>query len=606
MWYTVGDGLSYRVHKGDGMAVRRRNLTAHNDLLVKVIKDQAGTLDKGCLEGIMNGREAGSKEVRLLTQPDGKILIIEDDGKGFCSETEIIEWFEQFGTPHKESEGKTWARFRMGRGQLFAFGKNTWRTGEFRMVVDIQKWGLEYELEVGLEHFPGCRIEVELYQPMFGKYPCPYKTQNQFKSVIRRQVQYMEGSILVDALQINTPASMLKWDIETDEWYFSFGHGTNFDWYNIGAYVNHWDVRRAGVTGVGVSKVAVDVNFARNDIKDSCPVYQQGKLIVSDNKIKRVRKASRRLNENEKVSTLLDLLNGDCEYNDIKNLGLVMTCDDKTMSLNAICKIRSPWTFAPKDSRIADKLQQTDRSICLSDEILGDLKFDGREEGFFDWLLAEASYNYCNGRPLDQVWQPMRKFWRPFDGTKGLSSGFDTSHTIIPTNKLTKSEKRFLKVMQDMDIWNGRTLAIGISDTAEGWTDGNSYIAFERNYLKRRFPNSSWGAASMMTLAFHEMAHDVDDTGSHIHGTEFYQAYHDMTQGTALHWIGTLSSKMRTQKNEDHATEVATKEAKQEARREKKLGLTKALGKTKSITHAPAKKKVAKVKAQANRRLRRF
>lgn len=583
------------------MAVRRRNLTAHNELLVKVIKDQAGTLDKGILEGVMNSREAGSEQVRIITQDDGKKLVLEDDGKGFRSEQEITEWFETFGTPHKASEGKTWARFRMGRGQLFAFGKNTWRTGEFRMVVDIKEWGLEYELESGLEYFPGCRIEVELYQPMFGEYPCPYRSKHQFKSVIRRQVLFMEGSILVDDGQINTPASGLNWDVETDEWYFSFGHGSNFDWYNIGAYVMLWSPRLAGVTGVAVSKVAIDVNFARNDIKDECPVYQNAKLIISDNKVKRIRKAQRRLNENEKISMLLDLRNGACDYNDVKGLGLIMTCSDRTMSLQAIRKIRSPWTFAPKDSRVADKLQQTDQAICFSDEILGDLEFSGEQANFFDWLLHEADQTHFNRKPLLKTWAPMRKFWRSFTGSSGLSSGYSDLHTIIPSNKLSKTEIRFLRVMQDMDIWKGRSLCIGISDTANGWTDASTYIAFNRDYLKRNFPNNPWGAAAIITLAFHEMAHDTDDTGSHFHGAEFYEAYHDMTRGSSLHWIADLTYKMKNQQWRDHAAVKAEAEAKKAAKRERRLGIVM-VADTKGLTHKPEKKMLAVKKKKLRRR----
>lgn len=592
------------------MATQRRNLVAHNELLVKVIKDQAGTLDKGVLEGVMNGREAGSEQVRIITQEDGKRLVVEDDGKGFRSEKEIQEWFETFGAPHAKSENKQWARFRMGRGQLFAFGRNVWRTGEFRMVVDIREMGLEYELESGLEHFPGCRIEIDLYQPMFGDYPCPYRSQRQFTSVVRKQVRYMEGSILVDREQVNTPASMLTWDIETDEWYMSFGHGSNFDWYNMGAYVMQWSPRRAGVTGVAVSRIVVDVNFARNDIKDECPIYQEGKLIVADNKIKKVRKAQRRLNENEKVSTLIDLRNGDCSYNAVKNLGLLMTCNDRTMSLEAIRKIRSPWTFAPRDSRIAETLIRTDKAVCLSDEILGDLEFGGEQADFFDWLLYEAAGDHGSGygKSLQEHFGLMRKFWRSFEGSEGLSFDYSTSRSIIPTNKLTKGELRFLRVMQAMDIWNGRTFCVGICDTANGWTDGCSYIAFERSYLRRYFPNGAWGAAAVMTLAFHEMAHDTDDTGSHFHGVEFYEAYHDMTRGPALHWIATLGHRMRGARNEDKATELAEQERKKEARREKKLGIAKVRAKVNGgLTHKPTAKPTAPKKrlARADGRPRR-
>lgn len=582
------------------MAIKRRNLTAHNDLLVKVIKDQAGTLEKGVLEGVMNGREAGSDQVRIITQTDGKRLILEDDGKGFRSDREITEWFETFGTPHEESEGKTWARFRMGRGQLFAFGRNVWRTGQFRMVVDIQTMGLEYELESGLEHFPGCRIEIDLYQPMFGSYPCPYRSLEHFKSTVRRQVLYMEGSILVNGEQVNTPASTLKWEIETDDWRFSFGHGSNFDWYNMGAYVMLWSPRRAGVTGVAVSKIAVDVNFARNDIKDSCPIYQAGKLIVSDNKIKKIRKVQRRLNENEKVSTLLDLRDGECPYNDIRGLGLLMTCSGKVMSLEAIRKIRSPWTFAPQDSRVADTLQQTDKAICFSNEILGDLDYVGKQQDFFDWLLCEADIEYRNGKALSELWAPMHRFWRSFEGTEGLASGYSLEHTIIPTNKLSKPEIRFLRVMQDINVWNDRTLCIGVSDTANGWTDGRTYIAFNRSYVKENFPSNSWGAAAIMTLAFHEMAHDTDDTGSHLHGVEFYEAYHDLTRGPALRWIADLAYKMRNAKWEDQATVKGEKAMKAKEKRERKLGMKAA--QAKRLTHTPTKA----VKAGKKKIRRRF
>ena len=107
-----------------------------------------------------------------------------------------------------------------------------------------------------------------------------------------------------------------------------------------------------------------------------------------------------------------------------------------------------------------------------------------------------------------------------------------------------------------------------------------------------------------MTLAFHEMAHDTDDTGTHFHGMEFYQAYHDMTRGRALHWISTLSYKMRTQRNIDQATVKLEQEAKKEARRERKLGVAMAV---KRLTHTPTKaitpKRVAK-KKRSRRRMR--
>jgi len=546
---------------------RRRNLVAHNELLVKVITDQAGTVDKGVLEGIMNAREAGSPVVRVMVEDDGKRLVIEDEGKGFCSETEIIEWFETFGTPHKDTEAKIWARFRMGRGQLFAFGHNVWRTGEFRMVVDIQKMGLEYELESGLEPFSGCRIEIELYQPLIGEYPCPYRSMQNFNMAIRKQIEFIEGVVLVNGEQVNTPASSIVWDLETTECYFMFGKGTGLQWYNIGAFVNEWSIRTAGINGVVVSKVPFDVNFARNQIKDACPVFQRARTIVHENRIRKVRKAQRRLTTDEKISTLCDIRDGAIKFQDVDNLGLFQTCNGRVMTLEAIRRIRSPWCFAPADSRLADALIQTNVAQCLSDDVLNELGYDGEEADFFCWLLQGSD----DFEKIQYLWEPMKRFWRSFDGPGGLSAGYSRESSIIPTEKLSKAERRFLRVMENMRIWKGRALCIGISDTSNAWTDGGTYIAFNRAYLKNNFPSTSWGAAAIMTLAFHELAHDEDDTGSHLHGLEFYQAYHDMTRGNTLHWIADLKVKMKAVKYEDKAEEQLKREQKQEALRNARL-----------------------------------
>ena len=119
----------------------RRNLKMHKNLLMKVIKDQAGTLEKGILEGAMNLIEAGATrgDIDFLVEDNKVILNIKDNGRGICTKEELIENFEVFGTPHKDSENKIWAKFRMGRGQLFAFGKNTWRTSTAQRQMPLPK-----------------------------------------------------------------------------------------------------------------------------------------------------------------------------------------------------------------------------------------------------------------------------------------------------------------------------------------------------------------------------------------------------------------------------------------------------------------------------------
>ena len=121
-----------------------RRFKMHPKLLFDVIQRQAGSLAKAVLEGVMNSIDAKATKCRItLTNNE---LTISDDGTGIRTRKSIEDFFETFGQPHDESEGKVYGTFRMGRGQLFAYGKNRWRTGPFEMKIDIKNKGLDYEL----------------------------------------------------------------------------------------------------------------------------------------------------------------------------------------------------------------------------------------------------------------------------------------------------------------------------------------------------------------------------------------------------------------------------------------------------------------------------
>ena len=146
------------------MASETRRFGMHQNLLYDVILRQAGTLQKAILEGVMNAIDAGATECAVTL--DTHSFSLEDNGHGFQSRREIEDFFEMFGTPHQEGDA-TYGRFRMGRGQMMAFGRNTWRSRIFEMRVDIKGSGLDYELfEHADDDFAGTRIEVDLYDPI--------------------------------------------------------------------------------------------------------------------------------------------------------------------------------------------------------------------------------------------------------------------------------------------------------------------------------------------------------------------------------------------------------------------------------------------------------
>jgi hypothetical protein len=79
---------------------------------------------------------------------------------------------------------------------------------------------------------------------------------------------------------------------------------------------------------------------------------------------------------------------------------------------------------------------------------------------------------------------------------------------------------------------------IGSSETAQAWTDGSTYIAFSRRFVKRLFwlregrgDLSSLGRAAVVLA--HELCHDGDST-TMSHSPEFDKAFRELVEQGAI------------------------------------------------------------------------
>lgn len=111
----------------------------HPAVIRQLIENQAGTLSKAVLEGVMNGVDAmvdrkGKDKPRVDITLEFDHVIIRDNGRGFTSREEILDVFRVFGLP--QTATKTYGRFRIGRGQLFAQGRTTYTSG-----LPFEAWG---------------------------------------------------------------------------------------------------------------------------------------------------------------------------------------------------------------------------------------------------------------------------------------------------------------------------------------------------------------------------------------------------------------------------------------------------------------------------------
>jgi hypothetical protein len=558
-----------------------RKFKMHEKLLYDTIRRQAGTLEKANVEAGMNSIEAGATAFHITLDDNYKgtgksVMIFKDDGKGFKDETEIELFFETFGQPHGECENVVWKQFRMGRGQIFAYGKNTWLTGTFKMVVDIKEWGLSYEFYKNQPFVEGCEITVELYDNPIGQYP--YYSMKTYKEAIQQQLRFVETPVFFNEEQINTPPSSCQWDSKDNQSYYLFNVGTDMLVYNLGVFVMKIPASKAGMGGIVVSREMLEVNFARNDVDSKCSIMRHINDVVRDNRIKKTRQKRRTLTNWEREATMSDLRDGQQELVDVKSLALIRTAQGKHVSLDLIRKNGQQWCFAELGSNLADRLMERGEALVIDKNILASMNYTGDKSKFFSWLTgADNDYNY----QFDSTdWNKVEKLYTDFET---LSAGISDHYTTSPDKKLTVVERRVLKVLNLLHIWDNRVINFGYSERAAAWTNGCSYITIDRNFFKSLYISSGWGVNKLMLLLSHEMAHDCDTRGTHVHGPEFYENQINVLEGrnSPTAYNSSFLTNMVNSKIAEKQAKIVAKEQKAEAKVAKKLGIGQVAASTK-------------------------
>lgn len=561
-----------------------RTLQMDPNLLLDVIKRQCGTFDKALLEGGMNGIEAiNALKMNGGTCKDESIYItykktdttaivtIQDYGKGITTKKEIEDFFETFGTPHEESEHKIYAQFRMGRGQMFSFGKNIWRTGTFELTVDVKHKGLEWDFKENLPFVDGCHITIELYEENHNRFPA--NTVDCLKESVKKQMEFVQSPIIFNGEQVNTPPQDCIWDFEDDFAWYNFKIGDILSIFNLGVFVqNKWNTK-----GIVVSKKQLKVNFARNDVMSDCPIWYHINEVVKKNVVQKSKKKYVSLSENERRAILKDVLYGQQEYNDIKGSRILQTAQDKYWSFSMFLKNRQPWTFAEVGSRQADTCIQQGSHVVFAREMLEAMNYSGEEKYFFDWLLKTLidEDNDWSLRHAKDDFKFKSRIYETFDrACISISNKF----TIVPQNKMTIIEKRLVGVFESFDCWDGRLIRIGIADSAVAWTDGRAYITLDRNYLKNMSLDWDGDISELFSTMSHELAHDNDTSNSDIHAEVFYENYHDITsrrgQRNPFTHVLTFKHKMRSALINERNKKIKAKKQEEVAEKARQLGIS--------------------------------
>ena len=369
--------------------------------------------------------------------------------------------------------------------------------------------------------------------------------------------------------------STLNWDYEDEHAFYKFSDTSQLKIYNLGVYVMSRTIRDAGVGGIVVSKSMLKVNFARNDVDSTCPLYQGINKVVLQNKIKKASKQYKSLSADERYSLLMGLRDAEESYYQYEGKRILRLTNNKWISWKMFLKDGRPWCFAPQGDMIADKSMQSNKAVCFDATMVEEMGYDGPMDEFFDWLWADAMNGMYYPEQKVQELESLKKQFIKFNVNQHVSSAcgnttlqdtFSETYNYIPYGKLKKTEKRIVDVLSGLGCWGDRNIRIGVSDVAAAWTDGSSYIALDRTYVSNLSVTNVGAVLNLFTTLSHEMAHDGGSAGTHNHGPEFYEKYYDITKQTywrnPLYHVYKFSEVMNKQRIEENRQKEDAKEMK--------------------------------------------
>ena len=497
------------------MNVETRNFKMHPKLLMDVIKRQAGSLSKAVLEGVMNGVDAGATRIEITLTP--RKLAIADNGRGFENRQQIERFFEVFGQPPEEGERKVYGTFRMGRGQLFAYGRNLWTTNGWRMDVDVNARGLDYDLiQQPASDVAGCTIEVELYEELLPS--AAAETQR----CVERWCRYVPVAVLFNDRQVNVDPAGEKWDHVTDEAYVRLRKTGVLEVYNLGIHVMDIAGHIYGAGGVVVSRRQLKVNFARNDIQSDCPVWRKIKPLVNQ-MATRTNTRTKSLNDDARQRLADQIRGGEIGLDDYENLKLkvITGVTGRHFSIDNLLRA-SAVTVAPLGDPIGERIHLSNRAFVIAEPTLERFGFATARQLVRFMLKRAPDWFSDSPRILD---------------FEKLKSEIDDQYELLPEGELTSKERIWLSLARFM--WQelklvecdgypqcaDRTMHIG-QGPAHGWTDASSYVALGRGFLQRQNVDLD-GIVAACPVLIHEACHEEADLTAHAHDQAFYEMFHD-------------------------------------------------------------------------------
>lgn len=524
------------------------------NIISSLIFKQNGTLSTALRELVMNCMDYGAKTIHITILEDR--FEVSDDGEGFEDEESIMRNFKRFGTQHLEGDAK-FGRFRIGRGQIMAFAKCSWHSKNFEMSTDTSTGTLGFNFVRNKAYFVGCNVSGSFYEALR-----PYQVSNLIRD-LSELIKYAEIPVFINASLANNTESV-RWDYEDDQINIRFDppatHGIAL--YSQGVKVKDLHLHRYGRSADVVTKKALILNMARNEINETDPLWIHVHKTLTELLLKE-KKNSARLSEYERQSIIYQLADGDVDLSAVIKLPLLKDCRGKTSSIFTEMIKKRPWSICPSEQPIAgDRISTSGAAFVLDSN---ELSLWGQPDGasflqFLSGLARQSCKNYAVG-PIEQI------RWVHFED---VLKGFDDSVSLIASKDLNSLQQAQRNTLQYAADTMAKRLASRSKDDSnfkrkvfigEGaslaWTDSATYIAIEKSQLKF-FDNGLSGLIQLALMLLHEFTHREGSVSDNGHDMAFYESFHDslFTQAIKDDILGNAVTSLKTK----YATELESKQ----------------------------------------------
>lgn len=442
-------------------------------LLSDVMRKQAGSLSKAILEGVMNSVDAGADEIKIDIAEEQ--VVIDDDGDGM-SEEDIRTYFKKFGLKDDDVENKQFGKFRMGRGQMFSYGRNIWKTGNHVLVVSIDEDEIDmsevdavpsdevvsfeeqsfmlYDVD---EDYHGTTVEIQLYDKLHSdevssRVDDAYSKFRYIPEVIGVQIEVGERK-LVDEHEFDYETELAYYDFQEDSW------SSSVEIYNQGAYVTEESLSKTA--GTIVTKRDLDLNFARNQILD-CDLWER----VEDDY------------ENVLVNRLLN-------------------CDSISTSERV-------WLI----ERAVDYPQIFDEPVVedVNDELWTLTELSGKEVVFSKSSnkLAEKAMNQSGlialKKDYEDAMDKLKTDIQKVDIGEAVDENLNFEMVEVDKDKLDSDQKDKFGILENVatQLENGLDVRPGFSSQEDYWMTGRDTLYISKDVLKQ-------DAETLLTVEVHNM-----------------------------------------------------------------------------------------------------